>query len=229
MSTQATEAISLPQRSSKTVFPVLWAVSLCHLLNDMTQALLPAVYPILRGNPGSELRASRISDVCVSDAPRRCFSRSSVFTPTAGRCRIRCRSAWPRQWPACSRSLSRRATPRCLSARCCSGLVPRSSIRNPRASLALLPAARMASLNPCFKSAATSARPSALWPPPSSCCRAGRADWPGSRSRLSPASSSSRDSAIGISKTGTRSVNRTQRRPATPRSLAGTCQRRCRS
>ena len=49
MSTQATEAISLAQSRSKTVFPVLWAVSLCHLLNDMTQALLPAVYPILRG------------------------------------------------------------------------------------------------------------------------------------------------------------------------------------
>ena len=50
MSTQATEAISLPKSRSKTVFPVLLAVSLCHLLNDMTQALLPAVYPILRGN-----------------------------------------------------------------------------------------------------------------------------------------------------------------------------------
>ena len=49
MSTQATETIALRQSSSKTVFPVLWAVSLCHLLNDMTQALLPAVYPILRG------------------------------------------------------------------------------------------------------------------------------------------------------------------------------------
>jgi FSR family fosmidomycin resistance protein-like MFS transporter len=31
------------------VFPVLWAASFCHLLNDMMQALLPAVYPILRG------------------------------------------------------------------------------------------------------------------------------------------------------------------------------------
>jgi len=49
VSTQATETIALRQSSSKTVFPVLWAVSLCHLLNDMTQALLPAVYPILRG------------------------------------------------------------------------------------------------------------------------------------------------------------------------------------
>ena len=49
MSTQATEAIPLRRSSSKTIFPVLWAVSLCHLLNDMTQALLPGVYPILRG------------------------------------------------------------------------------------------------------------------------------------------------------------------------------------
>ncbi len=32
-----------------TIIPVLGAVSLCHLLNDMMQALLPAVYPILRG------------------------------------------------------------------------------------------------------------------------------------------------------------------------------------
>jgi MFS transporter, FSR family, fosmidomycin resistance protein len=29
-------------------FPVLWAASFCHLLNDMLQALLPAVYPILQ-------------------------------------------------------------------------------------------------------------------------------------------------------------------------------------
>jgi len=35
--------------SSGTVIPVLGAVSVCHLVNDMMQALLPAVYPILRG------------------------------------------------------------------------------------------------------------------------------------------------------------------------------------
>jgi MFS transporter, FSR family, fosmidomycin resistance protein len=49
VSTQAAQAIRLPQGANKTVFPVLWAASFCHLLNDMTQALLPAVYPILRG------------------------------------------------------------------------------------------------------------------------------------------------------------------------------------
>ncbi|WP_434960457.1 MFS transporter [Labrys sp. La1] len=39
-----------PQTRTKTVFTVLGAASFCHLLNDMLQALLPAVYPILQGN-----------------------------------------------------------------------------------------------------------------------------------------------------------------------------------
>src|SRR6201994_155557 len=44
------QAIPLGPKITKTVFPVLWAASFCHLLNDMMQALLPAVYPILRGD-----------------------------------------------------------------------------------------------------------------------------------------------------------------------------------
>ncbi len=35
---------------SRTVFGILAAISFCHLLNDMMQSLLPAVYPILKGN-----------------------------------------------------------------------------------------------------------------------------------------------------------------------------------
>ncbi len=31
-----------------TVYPVLFAMSFCHLLNDMMQALVPAIYPILK-------------------------------------------------------------------------------------------------------------------------------------------------------------------------------------
>ncbi len=31
------------------MFPVLGAISFCHLLNDMMQSLLPAIYPILKG------------------------------------------------------------------------------------------------------------------------------------------------------------------------------------
>ncbi|HTH96892.1 MAG TPA: MFS transporter [Stellaceae bacterium] len=33
----------------RTMFSILGAISLCHLMNDMLQALLPAIYPILKG------------------------------------------------------------------------------------------------------------------------------------------------------------------------------------
>jgi FSR family fosmidomycin resistance protein-like MFS transporter len=35
-----------------TAYPVLFAISICHLLNDMMQALLPAMYPILKSGFG---------------------------------------------------------------------------------------------------------------------------------------------------------------------------------
>src|SRR5580704_6004227 len=35
-------------RAERTVFAVILAVSFCHLLNDMMQALLPAIYPTLK-------------------------------------------------------------------------------------------------------------------------------------------------------------------------------------
>lgn len=43
------QGLSAVNKPLKIVFPVLWAASFCHLLNDMLQSLLPAVYPILRG------------------------------------------------------------------------------------------------------------------------------------------------------------------------------------
>jgi FSR family fosmidomycin resistance protein-like MFS transporter len=43
------EAVIGRSRTGVTVFPILGAASFCHMLNDMMQALLPAVYPILRG------------------------------------------------------------------------------------------------------------------------------------------------------------------------------------
>ena len=36
------------QRASRTLFRILAAISFCHLLNDMVQSLLPAIYPILK-------------------------------------------------------------------------------------------------------------------------------------------------------------------------------------
>ncbi len=38
------------QVSAKTLFEILVAISFCHLLNDMVQALLPSIYPILKSS-----------------------------------------------------------------------------------------------------------------------------------------------------------------------------------
>jgi len=37
------------KKPGAAVFPVLGAISFCHMLNDMMQSLLPAIYPILKG------------------------------------------------------------------------------------------------------------------------------------------------------------------------------------
>lgn len=39
-------------RASDTAFPILAAISTCHLLNDMLQSLLAAIYPVLKTNYG---------------------------------------------------------------------------------------------------------------------------------------------------------------------------------
>ena len=42
----ATAAPAAP--ASQTVYPVLFAISFCHVLNDMMQALVPSIYPLLK-------------------------------------------------------------------------------------------------------------------------------------------------------------------------------------
>lgn len=49
MSVPATE-IASPGVENRTVFRVLLAISLCHLFNDMLQAVIPAIYPILKSS-----------------------------------------------------------------------------------------------------------------------------------------------------------------------------------
>ena len=42
-------AVSVAAAAPQTAFNVLAAISFCHLLNDMMQSLLPALYPMLKG------------------------------------------------------------------------------------------------------------------------------------------------------------------------------------
>jgi MFS transporter, FSR family, fosmidomycin resistance protein len=47
---QATVTLSPAQTAGRTTFSILAAISFCHLLNDMMQSLLPALYPMLKGS-----------------------------------------------------------------------------------------------------------------------------------------------------------------------------------
>ena len=45
---ESIEAPGPASSAARTLFPILAAVSVCHLLNDMVQSLLPSIYPILK-------------------------------------------------------------------------------------------------------------------------------------------------------------------------------------
>jgi FSR family fosmidomycin resistance protein-like MFS transporter len=47
---QASATLSPAQTAGRTTFSILAAISFCHLLNDMMQSLLPALYPMLKGS-----------------------------------------------------------------------------------------------------------------------------------------------------------------------------------
>ena len=47
---EATATLSPAQTAGRTTFSILAAISFCHLLNDMMQSLLPALYPMLKGS-----------------------------------------------------------------------------------------------------------------------------------------------------------------------------------
>jgi len=58
------QAVTGTAPAQRTVFPVLLAVSFCHLLNDLIQSLLPAIYPILKDSYG--LTFGQIGDITLA-------------------------------------------------------------------------------------------------------------------------------------------------------------------
>jgi FSR family fosmidomycin resistance protein-like MFS transporter len=48
MSSLVSRSQTTPLTAVETSFAVLWSIGFCHLLNDMVQALLPAIYPTLK-------------------------------------------------------------------------------------------------------------------------------------------------------------------------------------
>ena len=68
---------ALPQAKNRTLVPVLGAISFCHLLNDMMQSLLPAIYPILKG--GFDLSFAEIGFLTLTYQ-----TTASLFQPLVG-------------------------------------------------------------------------------------------------------------------------------------------------
>jgi len=58
------QAVTGTAPAQRTVFPILLAVSFCHLLNDLIQSLLPAIYPILKDSYG--LTFGQIGDITLA-------------------------------------------------------------------------------------------------------------------------------------------------------------------
>ena len=86
--------------SETTTFAILVSLSVCHLLNDMNQSLVPALYPILKDS--YRLDFGQIGLITLA------FQlTASMLQPVVGmvtddaRSPIRCRSPWASAWSAC--------------------------------------------------------------------------------------------------------------------------------
>lgn len=45
---QSEAEVKAPQSAGATAYPILFAISFCHVLNDLIQALVPSIYPLLK-------------------------------------------------------------------------------------------------------------------------------------------------------------------------------------
>lgn len=97
-------AAAVPQPSAPpapgTVYSVLGAISFSHMLNDMIQSLILAIYPMLKSQ--FALSFAQIGLITLTyQITASLLQRSSASTPTNGRNRIRCRWGWASRWPGC--------------------------------------------------------------------------------------------------------------------------------
>ncbi len=66
-----------PAERSQTTFAVLLALSFCHLLNDMMQSLIPAIYPMLKSDFGLDFGQIGILTLAFQ-------ATASLFQPVVG-------------------------------------------------------------------------------------------------------------------------------------------------
>ncbi len=88
------EPLRVPQaRTNETVYAIIAAISVSHMLNDMIQSLLPAIYPMLKAD--FSLTFGQIGLITLAFQLTASFlSRSSGSTRTTVPSPISFRSAW---------------------------------------------------------------------------------------------------------------------------------------
>jgi MFS transporter, FSR family, fosmidomycin resistance protein len=96
-----TDTTAKPALSAEsTAFTVLFALSFCHMLNDVMQSLIAAIYPMLKEDYG--LSFWQIGLLTMAFQVTASVLQPLVgFMPTSGRCPIRWPSAWGRPCSAC--------------------------------------------------------------------------------------------------------------------------------
>ncbi len=77
----------------KTAFSVILAVSFCHMLNDIMQSLLTALYPLLKANYALDFVQIGLLTFTFQVTASMLQPAVGIVHRPLGRCPIRCRSA----------------------------------------------------------------------------------------------------------------------------------------
>ena len=88
------EAIS----ANQTVYAILGAICFCHFLNDMTQSMISACYPMFKDLYHLDYSQIGLITLTYSDDRLPAATGGRVRIPIAARSRFRCRSAWDSPW-----------------------------------------------------------------------------------------------------------------------------------
>ena len=71
-------AQAVPLTAQGATFPILLSLGFCHLLNDLMQSLLPALYPMLKAEFSAIFGGRRV-DLAPPDVMRNPFRRKSIL------------------------------------------------------------------------------------------------------------------------------------------------------
>ena len=77
-----------------TVLPIIAAVAFCHMLNDLMQSLIPAIYPMLKTELALTFGQIGLITFVFQGTASLLAAAGGHLSPTGARCPIRWSSAW---------------------------------------------------------------------------------------------------------------------------------------